>query len=102
MPLLTGLHIRFLVDVRIMMTLLDTETPAPLGTDINNKEHAIGAIMEDGTTYVNEELIHDLQISTEYLENEKSYQTEEINRRTALFKSTITTKSYRQNRDLGR
>jgi predicted phosphoribosyltransferase len=32
-----------------------------------NKEQAIGAIMEDGTMYINEQLINDFQISVEYL-----------------------------------
>lgn len=54
-------------------------------TDPDNKEQAIGAIMEDGTTYVDEGLINHLEISSEYLEKEKSYQIEEIKRRTASF-----------------
>src|SRR5215467_13171869 len=39
-------------------------------TDIDNKEQAIGAIMEDGTTYLDEELTRTLQITPEYLEKE--------------------------------
>jgi putative phosphoribosyl transferase len=54
-------------------------------TDPDNKEQAIGAITEDGTTYVNQQLISDLQISSGYLEEEKSHQLEEIKRRTALY-----------------
>ena len=42
-------------------------------TDPENKEHAIGAIMEDGTMYIDEEL-NLLQISSEYLEREKQHQ----------------------------
>lgn len=63
---------------------LDIVIPRKL-TDPDNKEHAIGAIMEDGTTYVDEELIKLLLISSEYLEKEKSEQIEEIKRRKALF-----------------
>lgn len=33
-------------------------------TDPDNKEQAIGAIMEDGTTYLDEQLISDFQISS--------------------------------------
>jgi predicted phosphoribosyltransferase len=54
-------------------------------TDPNNKEQAIGAVMEDGTTYLDEELISMLQISPEYLEKEKSEQMQEIRRRNALY-----------------
>jgi putative phosphoribosyl transferase len=54
-------------------------------TDPDNKEQAIGAIMEDGTTYIDQQLINDLQISSEYLEKEKLEQIHEIKRRTALY-----------------
>jgi putative phosphoribosyl transferase len=50
-------------------------------TSPHNKELAIGAIMEDGTTYLNEELITTLEISDSYLEREKKYQLNEIKRR---------------------
>ena len=43
-------------------------------TDPNNKEHAIGAVMEDGTTYLDESLVSLLQITPEYLEKEKVVQ----------------------------
>ena len=39
-------------------------------TDPDNKEHAIGAIMEDGTAYIDQETINHLQISPQYLEQE--------------------------------
>ncbi|MGC2570407.1 MAG: phosphoribosyltransferase family protein [Candidatus Nitrosopolaris sp.] len=54
-------------------------------TDPDNKEHAIGAIMEDGTTYLDQELVNHLQISPNYLEQEKLRQIEEIRRRKSLF-----------------
>ena len=62
-------------------------------TDPDNKEQAIGAIMEDGTTYLDEQLIRDFQISSEYLEKGKSYQIEEIKRRTSLFLGDDITRS---------
>jgi putative phosphoribosyl transferase len=37
-------------------------------TDPDSKEQAIGAIMKDGTTYIDHQLINDLQISSDYLE----------------------------------
>jgi putative phosphoribosyl transferase len=55
-------------------------------TDPDNKEQAIGAIMEDGTTYIDHQLINDLQISSDYLEKEKLEQIQEIRRRTALYR----------------
>jgi putative phosphoribosyl transferase len=54
-------------------------------TDPDNKEYAIGAIMEDGTTYIDQEAVNHLQISPEYLEQEKLHQIEEIKRRKSLF-----------------
>ncbi|MDW0182979.1 MAG: phosphoribosyltransferase family protein, partial [Nitrososphaeraceae archaeon] len=35
-----------------------------------NEEVAIGAVSEDGTTYLNESLIEELKISKEYINNE--------------------------------
>jgi len=55
-------------------------------TDPDNKEQAIGAIMEDGTTYLDRELISELSISDDYMEKEKAYQIQEIKRRSSLFR----------------
>jgi len=46
----------------------------------HNEEVAIGAIAEDGTTYLNKSLIEELKISDEYINNEISYQLQEIKR----------------------
>jgi len=51
----------------------------------HNDELAIGAVSEDGTTYLNELIINKLEISQDYIENEKSYQLNEIKRLTKLF-----------------
>ena len=51
----------------------------------NNQELAIGALMEDGTTYLNETLVEELDISPEYIKEEKLDQLEEIRRRTQLY-----------------
>jgi putative phosphoribosyl transferase len=61
--------------------------------DPDNKEHAIGAIMEDGTTYLDQELVDHLQISPQYLEQEKLHQLEEIKRRASLFLGAGGTRS---------
>ena len=56
-------------------------------TDPDNKEQSIGAIMEDGTTYLDKELISELSISDDYIEKEKAYQIQEIKRRISLFRN---------------
>ena|SRR5215467_7660608 len=63
-------------------------------TDIDNKEQAIGAIMEDGTTYLDEELISMLQITPEYLEKEKEEQIEGIRRRNILYSTYMPINQY--------
>ncbi len=49
-------------------------------TDIDNKEHA-GAIMEDGTAHIDEEIVKLLSLHHEYIEKEKAYQIQEMRRR---------------------
>jgi putative phosphoribosyl transferase len=51
----------------------------------NNEELAIGALMENGTTYLNETLVKELDISPEYIKKERLEQLEEIRRRTKLY-----------------
>lgn len=51
----------------------------------SNEEIAIGAIMRDGTTYLNEMIVKDLEISTKYIQDEKLRQLEEIKRRASLY-----------------
>ena len=51
----------------------------------SNKELAIGAIMSDDTTYINEMIVKDLEISTKYIQEEKFRQLKEIERRSSLY-----------------
>ena len=51
----------------------------------HNEEVAIGAIMGDGTNYLNEVLVRELDASPEYIE-EKTRQMEEIQRRTFSYR----------------
>ena len=60
-------------------------------TDPDNKEQAIGAVMEDGTTYLDEELTSMLQITPDYIEKEKAEQIQEIRRRNAFYSINATT-----------
>jgi putative phosphoribosyl transferase len=52
----------------------------------HNEEVAIGAIMEDGTSYLNEVLVRELDVSPKYIEEEKTRQMEEIQRRTLSYR----------------
>jgi putative phosphoribosyl transferase len=78
---------------RKLFSRFDIVIPRKL-TDPDNKEQAIGAIMEDGATYLDEQLIRDFQISSEYLEKEKLFQLEEIKRRTSLFLGDALTREH--------
>jgi putative phosphoribosyl transferase len=51
----------------------------------HNQEMAIGAVMEDGTLFLNDELINELEIDKEYIEKEKIRQLEEIKRRKVIY-----------------
>lgn len=51
----------------------------------HNEELAIGALMEDGKTYLNETLVNELDISPEYIKKEKLDQLKEIRRRAQLY-----------------
>ena len=46
----------------------------------HNEELAIGAVVEDGTTYLNELILKELKIPHEYIRSEISHQLEEIKR----------------------
>jgi putative phosphoribosyl transferase len=61
----------------------------------DNKENAIGAVMEDGSLYLDDFLVNSLKISQEYIEKEKQEQLQEIERRKALFRpSSNNNKEY--------
>jgi len=59
----------------------------------DNEELAIGAVTGDGITYLNDILIKELGITSDYVAGEKLKQLKEIERRTSLYlskKKTIT------------
>ncbi len=47
----------------------------------DNSENAIGAVMHDGSVYLDDKIIQSKKISNDYLELEKSEQRKEIDRR---------------------
>ena len=55
----------------------------------HNEEVAIGAVMEDGYTYLNDEVVRELEISNEYIEKEKAEQLKEIKLRLETYREVI-------------
>lgn len=51
-----------------------------------NKELALGAVMQDGTLFLNNEIVSALRVSSEYLEAEKQRQVDEIKRRIQTYR----------------
>jgi putative phosphoribosyl transferase len=51
-----------------------------------NPELAIGAVMEDGTTYLNDYLVKLLRVSQDYLESERLVQIAEVERRVSIYR----------------
>jgi putative phosphoribosyl transferase len=60
----------------------------------NNSENAIGAIMQDGSLYLDNRLIESMSVSNQYLDIEKSQQKKEIHRRMGLYRPE-TAKEYK-------
>jgi putative phosphoribosyl transferase len=73
----------------------DIVTPRKLRAP-DNEELAMGAVMEDGTTYLNDDIVRTLGISNEYIEKEKALQIQEIKRRTLTYRSTVDNKNVYQ------
>ncbi|MGH9977276.1 MAG: phosphoribosyltransferase [Nitrososphaeraceae archaeon] len=71
---------------RFSQSEFDIVIPRKLGAP-NNPELAIGAVIQDRTAYLNERLIHTLQVSTEYIDGEIELQVQEIQRRISLYRS---------------
>jgi putative phosphoribosyl transferase len=55
----------------------------------HNDEVAIGAVMEDGYTFLNDEIVRVLDVSKEYIEKEKAEQTQEIKRRSEVYRNDM-------------
>jgi predicted phosphoribosyltransferase len=68
-----------------LMADFDIVIPRKLGAP-DNEELAIGAVMEDGTSYINRYIVNALRIRQDYIEQEKSRQAEEIRRRSAMYR----------------
>ena len=65
----------------------DIIIPRKLATP-HNKENAFGAIMEDGTTFIDDRVVDALSISNEYIRQEKERQLKDIKRRALVYRSS--------------
>lgn len=68
---------------------LDVIAPRKLGAP-HNPELAIGAVMQDGSSYINEYVINALGIKQEYIKEEIEAQVKEIERRLTLYRKSTT------------
>jgi putative phosphoribosyl transferase len=73
---------------KLSVPYFDIVIPRKL-TDPINKEHAIGSVMQDDITYLDQEQITHKQISPAYLENERVKQMQEIERRNSLYRRGV-------------
>ncbi len=58
-------------------------------TDPDNKEQAIGAVMENGFTFIMHDLVKNFQITEEYLKNEINYQIQEIDQKKRKYNQNL-------------
>jgi putative phosphoribosyl transferase len=58
--------------------------------DPNDKQNAIGAVVEDGTIHIDQKLVNSLQISQQYIAKEKSDVSEEIKHMMAAYRGKGT------------
>lgn len=70
---------------KVLDAPLDIIIPRKIGAP-QNKELAIGAVTEDGTTILNTHLVTMLGIPDSYIESEKTNQIEEIKRRVKTYR----------------
>lgn len=63
----------------------DIVIPRKLGAP-ENEELAIGAVMEDGTSYINRYIVNALRIPQDYIESERIRQVAEIRRRSVAYR----------------
>lgn len=63
----------------------DIVIPRKLGAP-DNEELAIGAVTEDGTSYINKYIVEALRIPHDYIEMEKAKQISEIKRRSLAYR----------------
>lgn len=75
------------VIARSLNATLDVVIPRKIGAP-QNPELAVGAVMHDGSSYINEHVIEALRIEQRYVTAEIEVQVREIERRLALFRGS--------------
>ena len=78
-----GIIVADIIARKLKTDNFDILIPRKLTTP-HNKENAFGAIMEDGTTFIDDRVVDALSISNEYIEQEKERQIQEIKRRSVV------------------
>jgi putative phosphoribosyl transferase len=81
-----GVVVADLVATKLKASNFDIVIPRKLRIP-HNEEAAFGAIMGDGTVYVDDRIARDLDISEDYIEGEKDFQLHEIKRRSTLYRN---------------
>jgi putative phosphoribosyl transferase len=81
-----GIVLADVIATKVKASSFDIVIPRKLRIP-HNEEAAFGAIMVDGTVYVDDRILRDLDISEEYIEKEKEFQLQEIKRRSALYRN---------------
>jgi putative phosphoribosyl transferase len=79
-----GIVLADVIATKLKASHFDLVIPRKL-TIPNNKEAAFGAIMTDGTIYIDYRSVRDLEIPQDYIEKEKNRQLQEIERRYSLY-----------------
>ncbi|HEX2408476.1 MAG TPA: phosphoribosyltransferase family protein [Nitrososphaeraceae archaeon] len=82
-----GIIVANIIAKKLKTDKVDIIIPRKLVTP-HNKENAFGAIMEDGSTFIDERVVDALSISNEYIEQEKDRQLKEIRRRALVYKNS--------------
>ena len=82
-----GVIVANVIARKLGASLFDIILPRKLLTP-NNEENAFGAIMEDGSTYIDFNIVNKLSISQEYLNDEKKKQMSEIKSRSILYRNS--------------
>ena len=81
-----GVIMAYLIYQKLYAASFDIVIPRRLCAQ-HNREVSIGAIMKDGSIYLNDIVINALGISSDYIEKEKEEQKNEINRREMLYRT---------------
>jgi putative phosphoribosyl transferase len=93
-----GIVLADVIATKLKASHFDLVIPRKL-TIPNNKEAAFGAIMTDGTIYIDYRSVRDLDIPQDYIEKEKNRQLQEIERRYSLYTQKKPQEAYRNKID---